>query len=53
MTSPSIFTMDLHVQIEGGSASDPAVVRPCVAALGRLTSDFFKDLSLSVQVYLH
>ena len=39
-------------QVEGGSASDSAVVKPCIAALGCLTLEFFKHLSVHVQVTL-
>ncbi|KAG0589672.1 hypothetical protein KC19_1G038600 [Ceratodon purpureus] len=40
------------LKVEGGSTSDSAVVKPCVAALGCLTSEFFKHLSVHVQEQL-
>lgn len=37
-------------QVESGSTSDPAVLKPCLAALGCLTPEFFSNLPLLNQV---
>lgn len=38
------------IQVDGGLTADPVVVKPCTAALGCLTADFFKHLPSTMMV---